>query len=486
MSSDSRTSTVSPSNLRCSALKARLPTSKAHTYSLPDAIYHSLLSRPEKAGLVFGYNFYIFWSMVTFYITTLGCKVNQYESQQIRQFLQSIGLSQTFKPENADIAVVRTCCITRNASSKSRQAIKRIHKANPDCVIIANGCLIDSETEEKPQDIESLVLQRKNQQLEKILEQVCGKLKTEERIFESGLKNYGRQTRAFLKVQDGCDGFCSYCIIPKIRTDISSKPLENVLHEAQELVDSGHREIVLTGVFLGAYGKETVKRSRWRQSVNREFLKLVDSVAKMPGLERLRLSSVEPGDISEELMEIYKSRTNLAPHFHISLQSGSSRILKLMNRQYDSETFRQKIDLINESLHKPAVTTDIIAGFPGETEADFRKSIEMCRYCGFSKIHVFSYSSRKGTGAENLNGHLPAGVIKQRAAELAELGDRLAEKYRNSLAGQEAAVIIENENAQSGKCERYLDIKLTEGNFRRGQLVRAKILPSGKEAAPCR
>ncbi|AQQ09209.1 Threonylcarbamoyladenosine tRNA methylthiotransferase MtaB [Sedimentisphaera cyanobacteriorum] len=422
--------------------------------------------------------------MVTFYITTLGCKVNQYESQQIRQFLRSKGLSQTFKPDNADIAVVRTCCITKNASSKSRQAIKRIHKANPECVIIANGCLIDSKTEEKPEELNNLIFQRKNYPLEQVLEQVYGKLKTDEKIFDIGLKNYGLQTRAFLKVQDGCDGFCSYCIIPKIRTEISSKPLDNILKESRELVNSGHKEIVLTGVFLGAYGKETVKRNRWNERVNREFLELVDSVAQTPGLERLRLSSVEPGDISEELMEIYKCRGNLAPHFHISLQSGSSRVLKLMNRQYSSETFRHKIDLIKSSLHKPAVTTDLIAGFPGETEADFEDSLAMCRYCGFSKMHVFSYSSRSGTGAANMKGHLPAGVIKQRAAKLSQTGDKLAEEFRDSLVGEEAGVIIEDQENQSGKCERYLDIKLTEGCFERGKLVRSEILPGGKEAKP--
>ncbi|MHC4582096.1 MAG: radical SAM protein, partial [Planctomycetota bacterium] len=221
------------------------------------------------------------------------------------------------------------------------------------------------------------------------------------------LTSFRGQTRAFLKVQDGCDGYCTYCIVPKARPFVHSKPLARALAEAQALVDAGHREIVVTGVFLGAYGQDTVRRQNWPTESRRagnNLSDLLDKMSVLPGMGRIRLSSLEPADVTQGLLDTLCKHPNIMPHLHLPLQSGSDEVLRRMCRQYRVAQFRETIDLLKSRLDRPAITTDIIVGFPGETDTDFERTVELARDVGFAKMHVFSFSPRKGTAAAEMGG----------------------------------------------------------------------------------
>lgn len=298
----------------------------------------------------------------------------------------------------------------------------------------------------------------------------------------STLNSYKNQSRAFLKIQDGCDAFCTYCIIPKTRKLMWSSPIKNVLEEAKHLVDAGHKEIVLTGIFLGAYGQSTTRRKNWNPKQQKDFIKLIERVAQIDGLKRLRLSSLEPGDVTKDLLDIFKNYDNIAPHLHLPLQSGSSKILKRMNRQYDKDMYSKMINLVNETIDTPAITTDIIVGFPGENNEDFEETIEMAEFAKFAKIHVFSFSLRKGTAAEKMTEKNTAETIKKRSKILTDLGNKLQEEYRKKFSGKEVSIIIENAETQSGMCDRYFNVKLTGKKLARGDFARAILSQDCTEA----
>jgi threonylcarbamoyladenosine tRNA methylthiotransferase MtaB len=375
--------------------------------------------------------------MKTFSINTLGCKVNQYETQQIYELLEQLGLHKCEPPKKPDLVVINTCCVTHTASAKSRQYIRKAQKLSPDAAVVVCGCLPTVQISELNNVSKNVHLIGDRKNLAETLNQIahgnatapCFQspqsslnintiIKAEngfEIKFKKGLKNhlklppltsYKGQTRAFLKVQDGCDGYCSYCIVPKTRPFVHNKPDKAVLQEAKSLVKAGHREIVVTGVFLGAYGQESVRRKNWPNMQNDNLAILLDKMAKIPRLARIRLSSLEPGDVTPQLLDIFCKHPNIMPHLHLSLQSGSNVVLKKMCRQYNSEAFREKIELAKLWLDRPAITTDIIVGFPGETDADFEQTIKLAKDAGFAKMHVFSFSPRKGTAAANMRGRV--------------------------------------------------------------------------------
>ncbi|MFI4913238.1 MAG: tRNA (N(6)-L-threonylcarbamoyladenosine(37)-C(2))-methylthiotransferase MtaB [Sedimentisphaeraceae bacterium JB056] len=452
--------------------------------------------------------------MKTFCITSLGCKVNQYESHQIAKMLTGFGLVQVAAASDADLAIVHTCCVTHTASSKSRQMLRKQLGAGSDCKVVATGCLPDAGKKEingldnevlfisKSDDLRAALIEiintsKTNSQNEpqtgfdhspisktgnasKIKDKnglSCTKSKKNSNtaILQDNTDTFYSQSRAFLKIQDGCDGFCSYCIIPKIRTKISSRSSEDIINEARQIIADGHKEIVLTGIFLGAYGQSTVKRRHWDSEKQNSFIALVDRIAQLEGLKRLRLSSLEPGDVTDELLELFKKHDNLAPHLHLSLQSGSSTILKKMNRQYSAEQFRDCIAKIKQVIDRPAITTDIIVGFPGETEDDFQQSMDMARFAGFAKIHVFSFSKRKGTAAEKMKNQIDPKIIKQRSADLSQLDKQLQDEFRKQFAGEKVSLIIENEKKQTGRCGRYFEVKLKGTNLKKGTFTYAML-----------
>lgn len=442
--------------------------------------------------------------MKTFSITTLGCKVNQYEGQQIRQFIEELGLRQVGPDDSPDLAVVNTCCITHTASAKSRQAIRKLQKQDPNSTVVIAGCLPLSSTKElkniegnihfvrRKSDIAKFVialLREKTRQINmssknnKLVTsnskpQNATKIKDKTRISPAKtvfcrpaasdsiglgpLTAYKGQHRAFLKVQDGCDGFCSYCIIPQIRTHVCNKNVKTVLAEVRALVAEGHKEIILCGIFLGAYGQNTVRRKHWDPNKLNSLVKLVEKVAQIDGLKRLRLSSLEPADVTDGLLEVYSKYPNIMPHLHLPLQSGSGRILKKMGRQYTIDDYVRIIAKIRSTLDKPAITTDIIVGFPSETEDDFQMSVDIAKKIAFSKIHVFSFSARSGTAAVRMKEQIKPDIIKKRSQRLRVLDKRLQDEFRLQFAGQRMGIIIEDMDPPRGRCERYFMIKADE------------------------
>jgi threonylcarbamoyladenosine tRNA methylthiotransferase MtaB len=429
--------------------------------------------------------------MKTFAIDTLGCKVNQYEIQQIIKFLTDCNLLYVQNFGQAEIIIIHTCCVTHIASAKSRQLIRKAQKQNQKAKIIVSGCLVSSDTAEIKNLDEKLLFAADLEGLFKLLKEelaACGvdcKSFDNKELAKTGtIEKFCGQTRAFLKIQDGCDGYCSYCIIPKTRPNITFKPIDKVICEAQDLVKAGHKEIVLTGIFLGAYGQESVRRKNWPDETNDNLAVLLEELAQVPNLKRIRLSSLEPADVTEKLLDVMKSHNNIMPHLHLSLQSGSENILKKMNRQYTVKEFLKSIENINLQLDRPAITTDIIVGFPGETIQDFAQSMSVAKLAGFSKIHIFPYSKRGGTAAAKLQDHIDKKVITQRTLALRQLEKQLAQKFRKQFVGQTAQVLIENDvkktgssaSSGRGKCERYYEISIASDRpLIRGEIVECRI-----------
>jgi len=447
--------------------------------------------------------------MKNFSIITLGCKVNQYESQQVRQLLEQLGLAQVEPSKNPDLFVVNTCCVTHTASAKSRQYIRKAQRINPDAVTIVCGCLPTVEISElKLNELsKNIHIVRHRDNLASIITQMVNGKTTQpdsqctiirpENDSKINYKNdlgnllglpqltsFTGQTRAFLKVQDGCDGYCTYCIVPKVRPFVHSRPAEAALQEAQALVEAGHREIVVTGIFLGAYGQESVRRKTWAGQQNDKLADLLDKMAEIPNLARLRLSSLEPADVTPRLVDTFCKHPNIMPHLHLSLQSGSDKILKKMGRQYSAGEFRQKVALLKSHLDRPAITTDIIVGFPGETDADFQQTINLAKEVGFAKMHIFSFSLRKGTAAAIMQGAVDNRVIKKRTEILRDLEIELGRAYRQQFIGETAEILVENNNGRvCGRSERYFMVYLekTTQKVERNELVRAKLLENSED-----
>jgi len=325
------------------------------------------------------------------------------------------------------------------------------------------------------------------------------------------LTSFKEQTRAFLKVQDGCDGLCAYCIIPKVRPVVQSKPIEEAIFEAKSLVAAGHKEIVVTGVNLGGYGRETVRKTKDERRRTRDegiadclspkrdsakgfgltIVDLLEELAEIEGLKRLRVSSLEPGDITGGLLDVFCAHSNIMPHIHLSVQSGSDGVLKRMCRPYSASELREKISMIKGRLDRPAITCDMIVGFPGETEADFQETVELAKWAGFSKMHVFPFSVRAGTAAAKLKNRIDSKIIKKRAEILRRLGDELGVRFREQFLGETCEVLLEDTETMRGRCERYFLVQVTKDcrmsivgcRFNKNEIVRVKIMAATEEGA---
>jgi len=452
--------------------------------------------------------------MKTFSINTLGCKVNQYESQQIRELLEQLGLHKVEPAKKPDLTVINTCCVTHTASAKSRQYIRKAQKLSLDAVVVVCGCLPTVQISELNNTGKNVHLIKNRYNLAATLNRIaCNKatalgsqspqdfpyintiIKAEINLkikYKNESKNYRMlppltcfksHTRAFLKIQDGCDGYCSYCIVPKTRPFVHNKPDNAVLQEAQALVEAGHREIVVTGVFLGAYGRESVRRKNWPNQRNDNLADLLDKMAEIPHLARIRLSSLEPADVTPRLINTFCKHRKIMPHLHLSLQSGSNAVLKKMRRQYSADEFREKIELIKHQLDRPSITTDIIVGFPGETDADFKQTIDLAEEVGFAKMHVFSFSPRRGTAAANMQDTVDNRVIKDRSRILHNLNIELSQKFQQQFLGEIAEILLEKDDGQfCGRSERYFMVYLekTKKKLKKNDLIRVKLLKYGK------
>ena len=457
------------------------------------------------------------WPMKTFRVQTLGCKVNQYESQQIRQSLEQSGLATATPAQQPDLVVINTCCVTHIASSKSRQIARKAQKAHPGSTVIVTGCLPNGQDDEVG-DLNNIIIVKDKSTLPLILEQLFQKQhlslnnanyskpinlpkikdknpnltriaakKHPKKLLTSAnslpiLTQFPGQSRAFLKVQDGCDAYCTYCIIPKIRTNVCNKDVKTVLKEANNLILAGHKEIILTGIFLGAYGQTTARRKQWNPDKVDSLAQLVNEVANINGLARLRLSSLEPLDVTDRLLEVMTSHENIMPHLHLPLQSGSANVLRKMARQYTIDDFLRVVEKVKVVFDRPAITTDIIVGFPSETEDDFLQTLEIAKQVGFSKMHVFSFSVRKNTPAEKmakLFGKVSPQEIKRRSTVLQQLDAQLQEKFRQSCIGLREQVLIEKTNPPRGRCNRYFMLNVNSMPYteklKKGCLVNVTI-----------
>lgn len=373
-------------------------------------------------------------------IKTLGCKVNTYESEYMTYLLKKENYE--IVNSNADVYVVNTCTVTNAADAKSRKLIRSLRRENKNAIIVVTGCHTQKLTEEEKNKLDvDIILGNKDKS--KIVEYINEFKENKNKIekiydmsnqeFESMLlPRFEGQTRAFIKIEDGCNNFCSYCIIPYVRGRVRSKDKNEVLKEIEMLIKNGSKEIVLTGIHTGQYSCGTYK-----------LYDLLKDIVNNTDLYRVRLSSIEIVELTDEILELFKNTNVIASHYHIPLQAGCDKILKLMNRRYDTKYFMDRVEAIRKNKPNISLTTDVIVGFPNETEKDFNDTYEFCKKVGFSKIHVFPYSDREGTLASKMSGHVSESIKKERVKRLLSLSDELEIKFNESLLGTTEEIIVE-------------------------------------------
>lgn len=377
----------------------------------------------------------------------LGCKVNAYETEAMQQMLEAAGYEIVPFAPGADIYVINTCTVTNIADRKSRQMIHKAKKMNPDAIVVAAGCYVQAGKEKAETDmsIDLIIGNNKKQELIPLLEEFQKNRNRGQGLIDIGhTREYEKleidrteeHTRAYIKVQDGCNQFCTYCVIPYARGRVRSRRTEDVVREVERLACSGCQEIVLTGIHLSSYGVD-------RKEEGENLLSLIQAVHQVNGIERIRLGSLEPGIITEEFAAAIAKLPKVCPHFHLSLQSGCTSTLKRMNRRYTAEEYREKCEILRKYYPAPALTTDVITGFPGETEEEFAESRSFVDSIGFYETHIFPYSRREGTKAADMPDQLPEQIKKERCREMIELGKKHRTEYMQHFLGQEKTVLFE-------------------------------------------
>jgi len=409
--------------------------------------------------------------MPTLKTYTLGCKVNQYETEYLRNGLFRLGYTDAEKDKTGDLVLINTCTVTAQSDFKCRKIIRKLAKENPEAEFVVMGCLATR----RPQEIRTLfdygvpleVIGDKRDIPEFLRRRGLGEPPT-------GISFFGERHRAYVKVQDGCLVGCAYCIIPKVRPYLLSRPIGQVLEEIRTLAHNGYAEIVLTGIHLGHFGIDQTPKSSLAELLG-QIVTLIDRES-LP--LRIRVSSLEAVEVPDELVRLFREHPKiLCPHFHLSMQSGSDDVLHHMKRRWLSGPFLERCTRIRQEIDRVALTTDVIVGFPGETDAQFHQTCNLVRRIGFSKVHIFRFSGREGTEAVKLPGQIPAEIKKARAAELQHIADQLRADYAKSLLGTKVQVLLEVEESAfelSGTADRYLKVKLpvSQGQANRlGKLV---------------
>lgn len=407
-------------------------------------------------------------------IYTLGCKVNAYESEYVMSLFQEKGYTITDFNDICDIYVINTCTVTNQSDSKSRKIINQAIRRNPNACVVAMGCFIEANKDVEIDGIDILIGNKDKSKIVELVEEYFASQKKINNLYsdlgvefeDMEIKNFEGRTRAFVKIQDGCENFCSYCIIPYVRGKCRSKRLEKVIEEITTLVNNGYKEIVLTGIHTGNYGRD----------LDTDFASLLKEIVKIPGLYRLRISSIEATELTDEVLDIIKDNEIIADHLHIPLQAGSDKVLKLMNRKYDLEFFKNKIEAIRKLRPNISISTDVIVGFPGETDELFEESYRFCEEIKFSKIHVFPYSIRKGTPASKFPNQIDGNIKKERAKKLIQLSTKLEQEYMSKFINNDIEVLIENykDGYSYGHTSNYLYVKVN-GNFNSEEVVKVTI-----------
>lgn len=421
----------------------------------------------------------------------LGCKVNAYETQAMQQLLEQAGYKIVAFGEQADVYVVNTCSVTNIADRKSRQMLHRARRLNPDAVLVAAGCYVQAAGPDLLEEgIADIILgNNKKEHLLRMLDeyQKTQMPATDWEDINRGQKQYERlfirqtagHTRAFIKIQDGCNQFCSYCVIPYARGRVRSRHPDDILKEVQDLSDGGCKEVVLTGIHLSSYGTQTKEPDT--HPAGSALIGLLLEIHALAGISRIRLGSLEPGIITEEFAKTLAGMEKICPHFHLSLQSGSDTVLQRMNRKYDTREYAEKCQILRKYFKNPAITTDVIVGFPGETEEEFLTTTQFLQQIHFYEMHIFKYSKRKGTKAAVMDGQIPEAVKAQRSAALIALGEKMSKDYRDSFIGAESSVLLEEPFVYDGKkyevgyTKEYLKIAVESEKNRSNTVVRGKI-----------
>ena len=392
-------------------------------------------------------------------VHNLGCKVNAYETEAMQQLLEEAGYEIVPFAPGADVYVINTCSVTNIADRKSRQMLHKARKMNPEAVVVAAGCYAQTDTEGLLEDetVDLILGNNRKQEIVSALEEFFRERKKKEDVLQlQALKEYenlsisrtAEHVRAFIKVQDGCSQFCTYCIIPYARGRVRSREIPEILSEIRQLASKGYQEVVLTGIHLSSYGVDFPAEKK------QTLIDLVREVHALEGIGRIRLGSLEPGIVTEEFVRTLAALPKVCPHFHLSLQSGCDRTLERMNRRYRTAEYREKCALLRRFFDDPAITTDVITGFPGETEEDFRESVRFVEEMHFFETHVFPYSRRKGTRAAAMQGQLTEAVKKERADVLIKLGREREKEYASRFIGRRIQVLLEEEQEICG--ERFL------------------------------
>ena len=418
---------------------------------------------------------------VAFY--TLGCKVNQYETEAMLEMFKKDGYTQVDSEDFADVYVINTCTVTHMSDRKSRQYIRRMKKKNPDAIIAVVGCYSQVSPEEIL-DIEEVNLVMGTNERRQIVEEIKkidaknNKISTVDDIMkvrafeEIEISQANGRTRAFIKIQDGCDRFCTYCIIPYARGGkVRSRDLESIVAEVEKLVANGYKEVVLTGIHVASYGKDI-------KDENANLLTVIKTINEIDGIERIRLSSVEPVLFTDEFVSEVAKMDKVCPHYHLSLQSGCDETLKRMNRRYTTAEYKEIVDRLRENIPNVAITTDVIVGFPGETNDEFSKTYEFLKDIELSQMHIFKYSPRKGTPASTMDNQIDPQMKQFRSDKLLNLNKENFEKFAGKFIGQEVDVLFEqsiSENTYEGLTPNYIRVVVNSDKDIHGEILKVKL-----------
>ncbi len=407
-------------------------------------------------------------------IYTLGCKVNTYESEYVTNLLKDAGYEIKNFQDVCDVYIINTCTVTNTSDIKSKKIIRKAINTNPHACVVAMGCFIEANKDIEIPGLDIIIGNKDKSKIVSLLEEYFTKKETIKRLYASSLgefedmyiTDFPGRTRAFVKIQDGCENFCSYCIIPYVRGKCRSKELNKVISEITSLVNNSYQEIVLTGIHTGNYGVD----------LDTNFASLLKEVVKIKGLKRLRISSIEITELTDEVLEVIKNEKVIVNHLHIPLQAGSDEVLKLMNRKYDLDYFFKKIDSIRAIRPNISISTDVIVGFPYEDESLFQKTLDTCRKLAFSKIHVFPYSERKNTKAQLFSNKVDNNIKKANARRLLLLSKELEINYMQKFLNQEVEVLIEEvkEGSSYGHTGEFLHVKIAS-ELQRNTFVKIKI-----------
>lgn len=468
-------------------------------------------------------------TMKTCAFITLGCKVNQYETQAIRESLAARGFVETSPEQGADLYVINTCTVTSVSDEKSRHYIKKVRRKNPDATVVVTGCYAEADAEalRKMEGVDYVITKAEEAHLAEIIsrntvdsipdhemtmplrgsyrekiphaatppffrreepaeiralpslnekdketDEESDAARAGDSIYNLMISHFTGHTRAFLKIEDGCDMFCSYCIIPYVRGGIKSRKPQDIKEEAVRLIQNGYKEIILTGIHLGAYGRDTQGRHR--------LVDVISLLCDLQGLERLRISSIEINEITQDIIDLVSSSKKVCPHFHIPLQSGDDLILKRMNRNYTSSQYLEILDSIRSKIDLPSFTTDIMVGFPGEKEVHFENTIYVGKKAGFSRIHIFPFSIRKGTPAAKMEDHCHPQIIKNRKEQMEDIANIMALAYKGQFLNRQVEVLVEAErdpktNKLCGYSERYIKVLFDGPDMRKNTIVPVRI-----------